>query len=272
MNVFLKPKFSLFHFNMSVPHLKVYPPYYSVVNYESNALDSDKSLLQKVEIHRSERNDWVVSVSEFNIEIDYFFLLSPDDQTKCKRKLQLNSKWYDPNLLAMEYSSEGFSYKKDFSLRCRIIDQNFLFKNLPDRKISEEKVRRIFFDFQREQWGINDGILSQELSREEEELERRIIAKVSRKKQVQDQVDQEFDVRVPEDEVLSSLESFGGEMVKDIAPTDAKRLLTEDELWESRDLESFDGEMVTDIAPINDEKRVLTEDELWESRGFLCSS
>jgi hypothetical protein len=61
-------------------------------------------------------------------------------------------------------------------------------------------------------------------------------------------------------------------MVKDIAPTDAKRLLTEDELWESRDLESFDGEMVTDIAPINDEKRVLTEDELWESRGFLCSS
>ena len=237
MNSFLKPKLSLFHFNMSVPHLKAYPPYYSVVNYESNALDSDKSLLQKVEIYRSESHNWVVSVSEFKIEIDYFFLLSPDDQTKCIRKLQLSSMLYDPRL-AMEYSSEGFSYKKEFSLRRKIIDQNFLFKNLPDRKISEEKARRIFFDFQREQWGINDGILSQELIREEKELERRwIIAEVSRKKQVQEQDNQELDVHIPEDEALSDLESFDGEMVTDIAPTkDEKRLLTEDELWESRDL------------------------------------
>ena len=200
---------------MTVPYQESYPAYYSVMNYESNALDSRKELLQKVEIYKSEKS-WVVGVSEFMIEIDNFFQFCPDDQSKCVRKLKFISMDND-NKLALEYTSEGVSSKKEFHLQPEHYYQNF--KNLPDRKISEEKVRRIFYEFHREQWGIYDGILSQELSRVENGVEMWKPAEVSRSKQ---------------DESDEPQSNLGGERVTEISINEEK-LLTEDELWENRD-------------------------------------
>ena len=83
---------------------------------------------------------------------------------------------------------------------------------MPDIIISEEKARKVFFEFHREYWKINDGMLIQELLRVEEEVERnKVVAEMSRRAQ---------QLRNHEEEVPLDIEEI---------------LITEDEMWENRD-------------------------------------
>ena len=173
-----------------------------MVNYRSNLLDSEGSVLQKVEVQSSSQkniNYWIVEVKEFRIEIDYFHLLGPDHEQKCLNKFTLSLMSHKP---ALTFEIEGVLLKTDFYLSEHLKTQDVCIKNL----FSEDEARKLFFEFHRECWKINDGILVQELMRVEEEVERNKVV-----------VERMLRLRSHDEEVPPEI------------------LLTEDELWENRD-------------------------------------
>ena len=179
-------------------------------------LGGQGSVLQKVEFQSSKSpkhiNKWMVSVSEYRIEEDYVHLLGPDHEQKCSRKFILSFMMSHIPALTFDHCNEGVLKKTEFNLSERLNAQDVGFKNLPDIVISEEKARKVFFEFHRECWKINDGMLIQELLRVEEEVERnKVVAEMSRRAQ---------QLRNHEEEVPLDIEEI---------------LITEDEMWENRD-------------------------------------
>ena len=114
-----------------------YPPTHSVVNYKSNTIDSDQFLLQKVQISSVGQQDitqWVLTITEYRIEADYFHMIAPDDEEKCLGKFVLTSNGAS---LTLESVATGLRQKKVFFLRRNSSDIDDGFKDLPDIKINE---------------------------------------------------------------------------------------------------------------------------------------
>ena len=258
LNTFLKLQFSRFQCSMTWP--PSYPPTHSVINYKSNSLDSNQSLLQKVQISSvgpKDTNQWVLTISEYKIEVDYFHLIAPDDEQKCMRKFVLTSNGV---ALTLENSTGGFCEKKEFLQRQSSSDLDVVFKYLPDMKINEKKALGVFYNWHRECWMINDGILTGELSRVEQENKRQVMAMAVSNRRKQHHQEESLHVvhhEIPQQQAAAKHGDRRDET--DLLENSEKDTVVEVENCEDSGV----------FAMEEADSCLITEDELWENRDFL---
>ena len=122
------------------PFKKHNPPSYSVEKQNING--KFQQILQKVQIVNNaapnDRNLWLVVVSEFQIEHDFFHQVSPEDEMKLARKFAFSSNLNGFPTLLMEHTSKGIRKEKEFVLRKGRTCLKDIFSKLPSRKIGEE--------------------------------------------------------------------------------------------------------------------------------------
>ena len=130
-------------------------------------------VLQKVEVINSsapdENNSWTVAVSEFQVEVDFFKEVAPDDESKCLRKVVFSTFAKDKLLVDSWYKAEQESKTKVFEKNATFTEFDNIFETLEDRRIGEAKANNIFQLYHQEKWLINDGILENALVKVEEE-------------------------------------------------------------------------------------------------------
>ena len=139
--------------------------------------DREESVLQKITIFNRtallDTRSWMISVSEYKIEVAGFDLKSPDSEDKLLRKYVF---FKEPNLLGVDFikcfGDIQIVEKKMFIFKDEITGWKYIFGRLVDRRIGEEKAKKIFKEYYEEAWFVNDGMLSSALQEAEEEEER----------------------------------------------------------------------------------------------------
>ena len=136
---------------------------YSVVDNKFN--DRQEAVLQKITMFNPsallDARSWIISVSEYKIEVAGFDLEPPDSDKKLLRKYVF---FTESSVLGVDiirkYGLCQIIEKKGFMFKDEFTGWKYLFGRLIDRRIGEEKAKKIFKDFQDEAWMVNDGMLT----------------------------------------------------------------------------------------------------------------
>ena len=139
--------------------------------------DRQESVLQKITMFNPSAlldvRSWVISVSEYKIEVAGFDLEPPDSDKKLLRKFVFST---EPSVLGVDiirkYGLCQIIEKKGFMFKDEFTGWRYVFGRLIDRRIGEDKAKKIFKDFQDEAWLVNDGMCSVVLQEVEEEERR----------------------------------------------------------------------------------------------------